>query len=211
MALVGYARGSFVGQHLETQLDKLRHCDHLFQDQQSSARGQRPGWRACLSFLREGDTLVVTHLDRLARSTLHLYQITHDLERKGVGLQVLDQNLDTRDGAGRQLFLMLSAMAEFETKIRVERQIEGTLKAKMRGVHLGRKKRLAPEQVRELRQRRAQGDLIKTLMQDYGLSKASVYRYLASSDVSLDADRHPATRTQMPTPQAGKRFSAIRT
>jgi DNA invertase Pin-like site-specific DNA recombinase len=204
MALVGYARVGFVGQRLDTQLDKLKHCDRVFQDKQSSTSGQRPGLRACLSSLREGDTLVVTHLDRLAHSTLHLYQIAQDLERKGVGLQVLDQNLDTRDGAGRQLFLMLGAIAQFETKIRVERQIEGTLKAKTRGVHLGRKKRLAPEQVSELRKRRAQGDLIKTLMQDYGLSKASVYRYLASSDVALDEDCHPATRRRASAPRAEK-------
>jgi DNA invertase Pin-like site-specific DNA recombinase len=211
MALVGYARVGFVRQRLDTQLDKLKHCDRVFQDKQSSTSGQRPGWRACLSSLREGDTLVVTHLDRLARSTLHLYQIANDLERKHVGLQVLDQNLDTRDGAGRQLFLMLGAIAQFETKIRVERQMEGSLKARARGVHPGRKKRLAPEQVSELRKRRAQGDLIKTLMQDYGLSKASVYRYLASSDVALDEDCHPATRRRASAPRAEKRSLAIRT
>jgi DNA invertase Pin-like site-specific DNA recombinase len=135
---------------------------------------------------------------------LHLYQLANNLERKHVGLQVLDQNLDTRDEAGRQLFLMLGAIAQFETKIRTERQREGILKAQARGVRLGRKKRLAPEQVSELRKRRAQGDLIKTLMQDYGLSKASVYRYLVTNDTSVDGKRHAVTLRHTPAAQARK-------
>jgi DNA invertase Pin-like site-specific DNA recombinase len=211
MALVGYAWVSSVGQRLDTQLDKLKHCDNIFQDQQSCASGQRPGWRACLNALRPGDTLVVTHLDRLACSILNLYQIADDLERKDVGLQVLDQHLDTRDGAGRQLFLMLGAIAQFETQIRIERQREGILQAQARGVHLGRKKRLAPEQASELRKRRAQGDLIKTLMQDYGLSKASVYRYLVTHDASLDEKRPAVTLGHTLAPQARKTPSVSQT
>jgi DNA invertase Pin-like site-specific DNA recombinase len=80
---------------------------------------------------------------------------------------------------------MLGAIAQFETELRAERQVDGIRKAKARGVRFGPKKRLTLEQVTELWQRRAQGDLIKILMQDYGLSKASVYRYLATRDVSL--------------------------
>ncbi len=72
MALVGYARVSSVGQRLDVQLDKLKHCDKIFQEKTSGASGQRPWLHACLEYVREGDTLVVTRLDRLARSTLHL-------------------------------------------------------------------------------------------------------------------------------------------
>ena len=79
MALVGYARVSSVGQSLDVQLDKLRHCDKLFQEKQSGASGTRPNLHACLEYVREGDTLVVTRLDRLARSTLHLCQIAEAL------------------------------------------------------------------------------------------------------------------------------------
>jgi DNA invertase Pin-like site-specific DNA recombinase len=185
MALVGYARVSSVGQSLEVQLDKLKHCDKIFQDTHSGASGWRPSLQACLDYIREGDTLVITRLDRLARSTLHLCQIADDLERKHVGLQVLDQHIDTSDATGRLLFNMLGAIAQFETELRAERQVDGMRKAKARGVRFGPKKRLTLEQVTELWQRRAQGDLIKILMQDYGLSKASVYRYLATRDVSL--------------------------
>jgi DNA invertase Pin-like site-specific DNA recombinase len=128
--------------------------------------------------MREGDTLVVTRLDRLARSTWHLCQIAETLARKQVHLHVLDQNIDTSDATGRLLFHMLGAIAQFETELRAERQREGIRKAQERGIHCGRQKKLTPGQMNELRHRRAQGALIKTLMHDYGLSKVSVYRYL---------------------------------
>ncbi len=124
----------------------------------------------------------MTRLDRLARSTLHLCQIADELERKHVGLQVLDQNIDTGDATGRLLFNMLGAIAQFETEIRAERQMDGIQKAKAQGVKFGRKKTLAKEQIVELHHRRDQGVLIKTLMQDYSLSKASVYRYLGENN-----------------------------
>jgi DNA invertase Pin-like site-specific DNA recombinase len=143
---------------------------------------KRPRLATCLEYVREGDTLVVTRLDRLARSTLHLCQIAAELHRKQVHLQVLDQHLDTRDATGRLLFNMLGAIAQFETELRAERQMEGIQKARARGIHLGRKKRLTRQQSAELQQQRAQGVLIKTLMHEYHLSKASVYRYLRDRD-----------------------------
>lgn len=177
MAWVGYARVSSVGQSLEVQLGKLGHCDKLYREKQSAAR-QRPQLRACLEYVREGDTLVVTRLDRLARSTLHLCQIAAELERKQVSLQVLDQHINTGDATGRLLFNMLGAIAQFETEIRAERQMDGIQKARERGIRFGRRKSLNSPQIAELRDRRGRGDLIKTLMKDYGLSKSSVYRYL---------------------------------
>lgn len=177
-ARVGYARVSSVGQSLEVQLDKLSDCQKVFQEKRSGATDQRPALKSCLEYVREGDTLVVSRLDRLARSTLHLCQIAAELERKGVSLHVIDQNIDTGSATGRLLFNMLGAIAQFETELRAERQIDGIRKAKERGVHFGRGKRLTDAQAEELRQRRASGALIKTLMQDYRLSKASVYRYL---------------------------------
>ena len=189
MARVGYARVSSVGQSLEVQLDKLQHCDKRFQETHSGATGPRPQPRACLDSVREGDTLVVTRLDRLARSTLHLCQIAEELARQHVHLQVLDQHIDTGDATGRLLFNMLGAIAQFETELRAERQMDGIQKAKARGVRFGKKKALDVEQIAALRQRRAQGTLIKTLMADYHLSKASVYRYLNAA-VSSPAVMH---------------------
>lgn len=178
MALIGYARVSSVGQSLEVQRDKLQHCDKVFEEKKSTAAGTRPRLEACLEYVREGDTLIVTRLDRLARSTLHLCQIADELQRKAVHLQVIDQNIDTSDATGRLLFNMLGAIAQFETEIRAERQMDGIHKAKSRGVQFGAKPKLSREQIQQLRQRREDGDLIRDLMRDYGISKATVYRYL---------------------------------
>jgi DNA invertase Pin-like site-specific DNA recombinase len=97
--------------------------------------------------------LVVTRLDRLARSTLHLCQIAAERERKQVALQVLDQNINTSDATGRLLFNMLAAIAQFETEIRAERQMDGIQKAKEHGVKFGKKKKLNQKQVAELQSR----------------------------------------------------------
>lgn len=181
MALIGYARVSSVGQSLEVQRDKLQHCDKIFEEKKSAASGKRPRLDACLEYVREGDTLVVTRLDRLARSTLHLCQIADELARKNVHLQVLDQHIDTNDATGRLLFNMLGAIAQFETEIRAERQMDGIQKAKARGIQFGAQPKLTAEQIAELRQRRENGELIRDLMKEYRISKATVYRYLAPS------------------------------
>lgn len=179
MALVGYARVSSVGQTLDVQLDKLKHCHKVFQEKLSATSAKRSKLRACLEYVREGDTLVITRLDRLARSTLDLCQIALELERKQVNLQVLDQNISTCDATGRLLFNMLGAIAQFETEIRAERQMDGIKKAKQHGVKFGRTSSLTFQQISELQKRRKQGVLIKTLMKDYNLSKSSLYRYLS--------------------------------
>jgi len=182
MAIVGYARVSSIGQSLEVQLDRLAHCDKVYQDQCRGTTAARPAFQACLDFVRAGDFLVVTRLDRLARSTFHLCQIANQLREKGVELQVLDQNLDTSDATGRLLFNMLGAIAQFETEIRAERQLEGIEKAKARGVAFGRRRSLSEQAVRELKQKRKAGVKIADLMAEFGLSKTSTYRYLASNN-----------------------------
>ncbi len=181
MAKVGYARVSSVGQNLEVQLDKLYGCDKIFQEKISGASNARPQLKACLDYLREGDILIITRLDRLARSTLHLCQIAEVLAEKDVALQVLDQNINTTDATGRLLFNMLGAIGQFETEIRAERQMEGIAKAKERGVHFGRKKQLSDRDIADLKTARSEGVLIKDLMQKYRLSKASIYRYLSQN------------------------------
>ena len=185
MALVGYARVSSVGQSLEVQQEKLQHCDKVFEEKKSGLNGQRPRLAACLNYIREGDTLMITRLDRLARSVLHLCQIAADLEERGVNLKVLDQSIDASDATGRLLFNMLGAIAQFETELRAERQSEGIAKARARGVKFGRKHYLTAQQVEELKYKRRDGTLIKELMAEYGLSKASVYRYLDGTSPNL--------------------------
>lgn len=183
MAKVGYARVSSVGQSLQVQLDKLQAygCDQIFREKASGTTADRSELKQCRKYLRKGDTLVISKLDRLARSTFHLTQIADELERNGVDLVVLDQNIDTSTPVGKLLFNVLASIAEFETAIRKERQLEGIEKAKANGVQFGRKAKLTDDEVDEMRQKREEGVLIKDLMSSYGLSKASVYRLLKAS------------------------------
>ena len=131
MAKVGYARVSSVGQSLDVQREKLDGCDKLFEEKRSGTTDARPQLKECLNYVRDGDQLIVTRIDRLARSTLHLCQIAETLKQKGVDLVVLDQNIDTSDATGRLLFNMLGAIGQFETEIRAERQMDGIKKAKI--------------------------------------------------------------------------------
>jgi DNA invertase Pin-like site-specific DNA recombinase len=177
--LIGYARVSTREQDLSIQLEKLKHCDRIFEEKKSGTSYARPELNTCLDFVREGDTLVITRLDRLARSTLDLCNIAKRLEEKKVSLHVLDQHINTADATGRLMFNMLGAIAQFETEIRAERQAEGIQKAMATGTPFGRKYILQPYQAETLRQERKQGDTILTLSRRYGLSKSSVYRYIA--------------------------------
>jgi DNA invertase Pin-like site-specific DNA recombinase len=178
---IGYARVSTIGQNLEAQLEKLQDCEKVFAEKVSASNGKRLELEKCLEFVRAGDTLFVTRLDRLARSTLDLCQIAEKLEKKNVELCVIDQNINTADATGRLLFNMLGAIAQFETELRAERQRDGIVKARERGVKFGNKPKLAAADVARLNEKRAQGALIKDLMQEFRLSKATVYRYLVTN------------------------------
>jgi DNA invertase Pin-like site-specific DNA recombinase len=180
MAIVGYARVSSVGQSLEVQLEKLKtaHCTKIFQEKQSGLDTSRPQLKECLRYVREGDTLVITRLDRLARSTLHLHQIVDQLQRDNVALIVTDQSIDTSTPTGRLLFTMLAAIAQFETELRAERQRDGIDAARKNGKLLGRSKSLTETEVIQLRQQRAEGETIPVLQKRFKVGKTTVYRYL---------------------------------
>jgi DNA invertase Pin-like site-specific DNA recombinase len=181
MAKVGYARVSSTGQSLEVQLAKLNlaQCDKVFSEKRSAtSTHDRVALKRCLEYLREGDQLLVTRLDRLARSVLDLTQLADKLKTKQVDLIVLDQQLDTSSATGKLMFNMLGAIAEFETELRKERQAEGIAKALDKGVKFGPKAKLTAAQLQQMQQDRTQGMLIKELCQKYGVSKASVYRLL---------------------------------
>jgi DNA invertase Pin-like site-specific DNA recombinase len=107
-------------QSLDAQREKLSACNKIFEEIQDSTADRRPCLKACLVYLREGDTLVVTCLDRLARFTLHLCQVAAELERKQVHLRVLAQDIDTGDETGHEFFNMLRIIKQFETELRVK-------------------------------------------------------------------------------------------
>lgn len=179
MAKVGYARVSSVGQSLDVQLEKLEGCDKIFSEKASGVDGSRPALKACLEYLREGDTFVFTRIDRLARSVTDLSAIVAGLAAKGVTVKAIDQGIDTGSPEGRAMINMLATFAQFETEIRKERQAEGIAKAQRQGVKFGRKPKATEDVQARVRALRAEGVLIKDIMQETGLSKSSVYRVLA--------------------------------
>jgi DNA invertase Pin-like site-specific DNA recombinase len=180
MATVGYARVSSVGQSLDVQLEKLSNCDKVFKEKRSGVDTGRPALKQCLEFLRDGDTLLVTKIDRLARSTSDLYRIIATLAEKGVRFRVVDDpSIDTTSRTGKLVMGILALIAEFENDIRRERQMDGIAKAQERGVRFGRKRQLVPETVEQIRSLREAGATVPAIMQQTRLSKASVYRALS--------------------------------
>ncbi|MDY0872653.1 recombinase family protein [Dongia rigui] len=183
MAIVGYARVSTTGQTLAVQHDMLKNagCEKIYAEKKSGLDGKRVELAKCLDYVREGDVLLVTKLDRLARSTTDFYAILARLKDKGVGFRCLDQSgLDTTTKHGKLMVGLLALIAEFEADIRKERQLEGIAKAKERGVAFGRQRVLTDDQIAQLKARRQKGELIRDLMTSFGLSKASIYRLLGS-------------------------------
>ncbi len=179
MASVGYARVSSVGQSLDVQLEKLQSCDKVFKEKRSGVDTGRPALKQCLEFLRDSDTLLVTKIDRLARSTSDLYRIVSELTEKGVNFKVIDDpSIDTTSRTGKLVMGILALIAEFENDIRRERQMDGIAKAKHRGVKFGRKRELTDEKVREIRKLRKAGETVPSIIERTGFSKASIYRAL---------------------------------
>lgn len=181
--VVGYARVSSAGQSLDVQLQKLTAagCDKVFKEKRSGRQAEtRPELQACLSYVREGDTLVVSRLDRAARSVLDLAKMADLLHRKGVTLRVLDQGLDTSTSEGKLMFNLLGAFAEFEADIRQERQRDGIAAAKNKGIQFGRRNALTPEQAHNLRRLRVEEGFSITQLQDrFHVGRSTVYRALA--------------------------------
>lgn len=182
MARVGYARVSSTGQSLELQQGKLEGagCDKVFHEKLSGSTAQRPQYKACMEYLREGDCLVITRLDRLARSVLDLAKILARFEQEGINLLVLDQSIDTATSSGKLLFNMLAAVAEFENALRRERQQEGIERAKTNKVKFGRRSRLNDELIGRIVTDKNAGLPMKELKQRYSLSQATIYRAIAA-------------------------------
>ena len=179
MPLYGYARVSTVDQDLAIQEAALRAagCRVVRAEKRSGAdREGRAELRLLLDFLRAGDTLVVTRVDRLARSLKDLQDIVHELRGRGVALRCTGQPVDTGTAAGKAFLDMLGVFAEFETALRRERQLEGIAAAKARGVYRGRKPRIDPAEVRRLRE--AEGLGASAIARRLGIGRASVYRLL---------------------------------
>lgn len=178
--LIGYARTSTLDQKagLEAQIEALRAlgCERLYTEQVSSI-SVREALREALAFCREGDTLVVTKLDRLARSVRHLGDIVEDLEGRKVGLRVLALGLDTGNATGKLMLNVLGSVAQFEREMMLERQKEGIAKAKHEGKYRGRKP-TGHGMIAQVRSLLSEGIPKKTIAKMTGLSERTVYRLI---------------------------------
>ncbi|MGO4336024.1 recombinase family protein [Labrys sp. KB_33_2] len=180
MTTYGYARVSTTEQDLTIQIETLRRagCEVVREEKRSGAtREGRAELDTLLAFLRAGDTLMVTRVDRLARSIGDLQDIVRTLKAKGVALKATEQPIDTSTAAGKAFLDMLGVFAEFETNLRRERQMEGIAKAKASGVYKGRKPSIDIARVRELQ---AGGMGATEIAKALGIGRASVYRVLAA-------------------------------
>ncbi len=181
MPLYGYARVSTFDQDLGIQRTVLKAagCKVVRAEKASgSRRGGRTELQVLLDFVQPGDTLVVTRIDRLARSLKDLQDIVHELKQKGVALRATEQPVDTGTAAGKAFLDMLGVFAEFETNLRRERQLEGIKAAKARGIYKGRKPSINPDELRRLRD---EEELSPTAIASrLGIGRASVYRVLAT-------------------------------
>jgi len=174
----GYARVSTIDQDLSIQNTALTTagCELVRAEKVSgTSLAGRDELDLLMQFMREGDELVVTRIDRLARSIGNLQDIVRALKAKGVALRALEQPIDTSTAAGKCFLDMLGVFAEFETNLRKERQLEGIAKAKAAGVYKGRKPSIPVDEVKALR---AAGRGATEIAEELGISRKSVYRAL---------------------------------
>ena len=179
--IAGYARVSTTDQDTAIQEAALRAagCDIIRSEKRSgTTREGRAELDGLLEFLRVGDTLMVTRIDRLARSIGDLQDIVRSIRAKGATLSVIEQPIDTSTAAGKAFLDMLGVFAEFETNLRRERQAEGIAKAKAAGVYTGRKRSLDGERIRQLHDE-GRGLGATKIARTLGVSRSSVYRVLS--------------------------------
>lgn len=180
----GYARVSSTDQSLDIQVAKLQAagCEKLWQEKRSgTTTDARVELMALLAFVREGDEVWITRIDRLARSTQDLLTIVETLTKRGVTLKATDQSIDNSSPAGRAFLSMLATFAQFETELRKERQMEGIAKAKAAGTYVNHGKQ-ATIDADEVRRLLASGLGASEVSKRLKISRASVYRLAATED-----------------------------
>jgi len=181
---IGYVRVSSFDQNPERQLENIS-VNKVFTDKASGKDTKRPELEALLAFAREGDTVVVHSMDRLARNLDDLRRLVQMLTKRGIRIEFVKEGLHFTGEDSPMANLLLSVMgafAEFERALIRERQREGIALAKKRGAYHGRKKALSPDQVAALRQRAAAGEQKATLAREFGISRETLYQYLRTNN-----------------------------
>lgn len=179
--IYGYARVSTSEQELTVQEEALKAagCEVIRSEKVSgTSRDGRSELQNLMDFTRQGDAIVVTRIDRLARSVRDLQNIVYEMNERGVTLRATEQSVDTSTSAGKCFLDMLSVFAEFETNLRKERQMEGIKKAKEKGVYKGRRRSIDIERVRQMRE---EGQGATAIARHLDIDRTSVYRVLKES------------------------------
>ncbi len=188
---IGYIRVSSFDQNPERQLEGVQ-LDRTFTDKASGKDTKRPQLKAMLEFIREGDTVIVHSMDRLARNLDDLRRMVRDLTAKGISIQFVTENLvfssDQSNHTSNLMLSVMGAFAEFERAIIRERQREGIELAKKRGVYKGRKKSLSADQIVQLKQRAISGEAKTKLSKEFGISRETLYQYLNAKTHNQCAD-----------------------
>ena len=181
---IGYVRVSSYDQNTDRQLEHVS-VDRVFTEKASGKDMQRPQLQALLDYAREGDTIVIHSMDRLARNVDDLRRIVQSQNKRGVTVQFIKESLTFTGEDVPMANLMLSvlgAVAQFERDLIKERQREGIALAKQRGVYRGRKKSLSPERAVELKQRATSGEKKAALAREFNVSRETLYQYLRHAD-----------------------------
>ena len=179
MAVIAYARVSTEGQTLEAQVSQLKAAgaERIFKEKVSGARADRPQFKKAIAALGPDDVLLVTRLDRLARSTRDLLNVLDDITKKGAGFRSLnDAWADTTTPHGRLMLTVLEGLAEFERELIRARTGEGRERAKARGVQLGRRPKLTRHQKQEALARREAGEALTAIARSYDVSHSTISR-----------------------------------
>ncbi|AJW78482.1 recombinase family protein [Clavibacter michiganensis] len=180
---IGYSRVSTTDQNPESQQDALKvaGCSRIFVDTFTGTKASRPEWDRARDVLREGDTLVITRLDRLGRSTKDLLAIAEWLSANGIALVATEQQIDTTTAEGRLFFTMIAAFAEFEHAMMQGRTLDGLAAARERGRVGGRKPKLTDKQVKAIRLRYDEGEGATDLASSFNVSRPTIYRALEAA------------------------------
>jgi DNA invertase Pin-like site-specific DNA recombinase len=182
MARIGYGRVSREDQQLQSQLDQLNAagCERIFTDHGvSGAKASRPQLDACLEYLRKGDVLVVTKLDRLGRSVSNLIELVSRLGEQGIDLVVLHQGIDTTTAAGKFMFHVLASVAEFERDLIRDRTLDGLAAARAKGNVGGRRPTVTQDVLDLALARKARGESPAKIAKELGVGRSTLYRALA--------------------------------
>lgn len=179
---IGYARVSTGLQNLNLQEDRLNQygCEKIFSDHISGSKSKRPGLDKAIEFARSGDTIVVWRLDRLGRNMEDLITLVNELNNRGVSFHSLEENItmDKSSSTGQLLFHLFAAFAEFERNLILERSSAGRMAARARGRYGGRPEKLNKQDLKLLKTLYDNGTPIKTIAEQWKVSRTTIYRYL---------------------------------